>query len=68
MPYSNQNYRNGLKVAKDDKFKLSITRIQDFLKYDHYYKYDDVYTFMYIFVEYYETLVLQANGKFLHVS
>ena len=35
MPYSNfLNYRNGLRVTPDDKFKLTIYRINDFLKYD----------------------------------
>lgn len=67
MPYSNLNYRNGLRVAAEDKFKLTITRINDFLAYDYYYNCPDIYTFLYMFVEYYETMMLRSDGKFVYV-
>lgn len=65
MKYSYGLYRNGIKVAPNDKFKLSIHRISDYQKYDQFIGFNDVYTYLYIFVEYYESLVLSINGNFI---
>ena len=64
MKYSYGLYRNGIKVAPNDKFKLSLHRISDYQKYDPLINFHDIYTYLYILVEYYESLVLNIDGKF----
>lgn len=64
MKYSYGLYRNGIKVDADDKFKLSLHRISDYQKYDNFIIFNDIYTYLYIFVEYSESLVLNIDGKF----
>ena len=68
MKYSYGLYRNGIKVSASDKFKLSIHKINEYQKYGMFKEFRDIYTYLYIFVEYYESLVLNIDGKFLLIK
>ena len=65
MKYSYGLYRNGIKVQPNDKFKLSLHRIDNYPQYDQFKNFNEIYTYLYIFVEYYESLVLNIDGKFV---
>lgn len=65
MPYSADAYRNGLQVEKEsDTFKLTFHRVDHFLQYDPFAQFRDIYTYMDIYLEYYETAVLNSQGQF----
>ena len=54
-------YRVGLKVNEGDKFKLTFHRLDGFENFDPYFNFRTIYSYVYIYAEYYETLYL--DGK-----
>lgn len=65
MPYSADAYRNGLQVQKEsDSFKLSFHRVDNFLKYDPFALFGKIYTVLNVYLEFYETAVLNSQGTF----
>jgi hypothetical protein len=54
-------YRVGLKVNPEDKFKLIFHRMDGFENFDPYFDFRTIYSYIYIYAEYYETLFL--DGK-----
>lgn len=65
MPYSYGQFRNGIKVKENQKFKIRLTRSDKFEESDYLLKYNSIYNYMYVYAEYYETVVLTSNGEFL---
>ena len=65
MPRSYGQFRNGLKVEENQKFKIRVTRSDNIAENDCFFSFPSIYTYMYVYVEYYETVVLNMNGEFL---
>lgn len=65
MPYSYKQFRNGIKINENDKFKIRVTRSDNFLDDDVLSKVQNVYSYMYVYVEYYDTVLLTSDGEFI---
>jgi hypothetical protein len=58
---SKGRYRVGLKIKPEDKYKMIITRIDNYRFYDPFFELKDVFTYIYIYAEYYETIYLDGE-------